>query len=123
MPTLEIRDYSVPVRLGCTEEERRIPQEVRFNIDLRFSSLPEACKNDALEDTVCYAEICIAVKQAATIKPFQTVEHLQHSVSEALRRKLRAEIQFRLRIHKVRPPVDGLLGGVFFGDEFDVHHG
>jgi dihydroneopterin aldolase len=119
MPRLEVRDFSVGVRLGCTPGERQVPQEVRFSADLIFAAPPRACGTDRLEDTACYARACEAIRDVATQAEYATVERLGAAALAALRQALDLQapgsgISIRLRVHKVRPPIDGLLGGVIF---------
>jgi dihydroneopterin aldolase len=114
MTRLEVRDLSVPVRLGCSAEERAVPQEARFSLTLELPRPPRACQTDRLEDTICYATICDAIRAVATSGEFATVERLGAAALERLRAALPPDVRARLRVHKVRPPVEDLLGGAIF---------
>lgn len=114
MIQLTIRDYSLWCHLGCSPEEREPQQEVRISLSLGFAQLPHACKSDQLSDTICYAEICRQMNLLVKEKHFQTVEHLSFAIREQLAQYLKTENTWRLTLHKVKPPIDGLLGGVTF---------
>jgi dihydroneopterin aldolase len=111
MMRLELRDLSLQVFLGCTPEEQKIAQEIRASIFLEFPKPVGACATDQLQDTVCYEEISIAFRSVANSKPFQTIEHLCFLISEAVRPQIPKGAKARVRVHKVNPPIDGLLGG------------
>lgn len=110
-PTLSICDYSLLVHLGCTEEERRIPQEVRISVDIDFPETPRAEASDLLSDTICYAEICKCLEEFAKNREFQLVENLAGQCLNLIQQKFTIE-SIRLHVHKVAPPVPGILGGV-----------
>lgn len=116
---LTVRDYQVYVSLGCTQEEQTITQPVLFTCEIIFSG-PESLnfeKTDQLQDAIDYVEVCLALKRAATRKSHQLIEHLGRNglieIIEVLKRKnssLHGIV--KLTSVKVRPPVEGLLGGV-----------
>ncbi len=107
---LTIEDFSCECRLGCTVAEREFPQEVRASVEIAFAQTPKACLTDELKDTICYAEICESIRRTARSREFATVENLAQVVFETVK----IPHPWRLTLHKVKPPVDGLLGGVKF---------
>lgn len=108
--TLTVEDFSCDCRLGCTAEERQHPQEVRASVEIAFTQAPLACVSDKLSETICYAEICDSIRRTAKSREFATVENLAQVIFETLK----ISHPWRLTLHKVKPPVDGLLGGVKF---------
>ncbi len=114
MPQLEVKDFSVHVHLGCTQKEREKAQEVRISINLVFPEAPPACATDQLKDTICYAHLCSALKDVCTQNEFCTIERLTSVMMGELKKLLSPTIVITLRVHKVRPPIDGLFGGVIF---------
>ena len=113
---LEIRDLSLQVHLGCTQQERTFAQEIRVSVDLLFKEAPPACRIDELNGTLCFSEICDVLRRLYTQKgcEFQTVERMLQLGVEKLSQHLPGSVEFSLKIHKVRPPVEGLLGGAYF---------
>ena len=117
MVRMQIRDFSAQVFLGWEETERQKPQEVRFFVDLVFPVSLRAQQSDELSDTICYDEVCGWISRSVAHQSFRTVEHLFQAVREDLRKEISKEVRLQLKVHKVLPPVPGLLGGVIFGDE------
>jgi dihydroneopterin aldolase len=111
---LEFRGARLEVRLGCSAEERAVPQPVDLDLAVRFPELPKACTSDRLEDTLCYAELIDAAREACAGREFQLVERLAHELFGRLRPRLPAGAELWLRATKLRPPVAGLRGGVAF---------
>ena len=61
LSNLEIKKIILKLNLGVESEERSVLQEVEFNININFYSLPEACASDDIKDAVCYAELVDAI--------------------------------------------------------------
>lgn len=118
MPTryhaLQIRDLSLQVRLGCSAQERLDPQEIRVSVDLRFHSQPIATETDHLQDTLCYARICEAFRGHCRDREFSLIEKLANDLMKVSRDLLKGQALVALTVHKVAPPVEGLLGGTLY---------
>jgi FolB domain-containing protein len=109
---MRIRELSLNVRLGCSCEERAVPQEVRVSIELRFSEPPPGCTSDALSDTICYARISEAISEHAKEREFHLVEKMANDFYDILKSIVEERASISLAVHKVRPPVERLEGGV-----------
>lgn len=114
MAVLEFRGARLRVRLGCSEAERAVPQPVDLDLAIRFAELPPACESDKLEDTVCYAELIDAARDACAGREFHLVERLAHALFLHLRPLVPTGAELWLRTTKLQPPVEGLSGGVAF---------
>lgn len=114
MGVLEFRGARLEVRLGCTAFEREAPQAVDLDVEVRFSELPSACTSDKLEDTVCYADLIDAAREACAGREFQLIERLAHDLFGRLRKLVPPGAELWLRVTKLHPPVEGLSGGVSF---------
>ncbi|MEX2207246.1 MAG: dihydroneopterin aldolase [Myxococcota bacterium] len=114
MSVLEFRGARLEVRLGCSAEERARPQPVDLDLAVRFKELPAACTSDRLEDTLCYAELIEAARKACAGREFRLVERLAHELFGRLRPLVPEGAELWLRATKLRPPIDGLHGGVAF---------
>lgn len=110
--SLCIRDLSLSVHLGWPAEERAERQEVRVSLELRYLSAPEGAATDDLSDTLCYARICEAFARHAAAHEFRLVEKLAQDLYGVAKELTGERAQLALTLHKVRPPVNGLLGGV-----------
>jgi len=91
-----------------------LPQEIRVSIDIIFLETPQAFQTDELKDTLCFAEICTMLRQLYSQGEYKTVERMLKLGDEKLSDHLPKSAKFILKIHKVNPPIEGLLGGVFF---------
>lgn len=111
---LQICDLILNVRLGCSAEERERAQEVRLNLEIQFTSIPEACSSDNLGETVCYAEITQILKDVIQEKEYQTVEHLAFNCLQTIRQKVPQTLPMHLTVHKVKPPLALPNKGVVF---------
>jgi dihydroneopterin aldolase len=114
MSVLEFRGARLEVRLGCSAAEREKPQAVDLDLAVRFAELPIACASDKLEDTLCYAELIDAARAACAGREFHLVERLAHELFGRLRVLVPPGAELWLRATKLRPPVEGLSGGVAF---------
>jgi dihydroneopterin aldolase len=112
MHELSLRDLSLWVRLGCTPEERKQAQEVRIRVDLRFHDAPEGIRSDELKDTICYARLSMAFRERLAGREFQLVERIAAELFEETQKLVEGRALISLVAHKVRPPVEGLTGGV-----------
>ena len=114
MSVLEFRGARLEVRLGCSAEERAAPQAVDLDLAVRFPELPAGCASDRLEDTLCYAGLIEAAREACAGREFHLVERLAHELFGRLRALVPVDAELWLRATKLRPPVAGLYGGVAF---------
>ena len=112
MIQLEIRELSLQLKLGSFEEERLKTQEVRVSIRFQFQTEPRATQSDQLEDTVCYAKLCEALRTELEKTEHHTIERLSEHAVQIIHKQYGPNFSGTLLIHKVNPPIPGLLGGV-----------
>lgn len=112
--SLELRELSLWVRLGCSSQERALLQEVRVGLQLRFPQPPQGAVTDQLRDTVCYAELSEAFRRFCQEREFALVEKLAGDLMTTAREKVGAQVALAVSVHKVAPPVEGLRGGVVY---------
>lgn len=111
---LKLRELVLWVHLGCTSEEREKAQEVRVTVDLRFQQSPKGTFTDSLKDTICYAEISKAIQQRCQSREYQLIERMGFDIYGVVREIAGPAVQIGISVHKVRPPVDHLLGGTHY---------
>jgi dihydroneopterin aldolase len=111
---LEVRGARLAVKLGCTAEERRLPQEVDLDFTIRFREPPPGCRTDRLEDTVCYAQLVERARAHVETREFLLMERLAEDLHGLLGRGLPSSAALEIRVTKVHPPVPRILGGVSF---------
>jgi dihydroneopterin aldolase len=112
--SLYLEELSLRIKLGCTKEERTNPQEVRVSVELYFETAPAALTSDSLQDTICYAEICKALKYHLETHEYQLLERLAFEGYGVVREIVRGRAKISFSAHKVHPPVKGLLGGAVY---------
>ena len=114
MGNLIVQDFTFACRLGCYPEEQSQLQEVSVTIKINFPVLPLACTSDQLPDTICYVQLCEEIQKVSLDHSFQTIEHLSWMISLGLKKMIPASNRWQLKLHKVRPPIEGLKKGVSF---------
>ena len=112
--TLSLNGLRLKVKLGCHEEERQIPQTVRFDVLLRFASLPKGCSSDELTDTVCYAEMSHKVREVCERREYQLIEKLAWDAFVELKEIIPPRVKLLVKATKEKPPVEDLEGGTTF---------
>lgn len=108
-----IKDLSIPVHLGMTAEEKEELQEIRWTIQFK-TSLPADHKPE-----VCYQEVSDKIKFYSQKEKFSSMEELVLFCYNKLKKDFPKIKTLFLSLHKVSPPLKGLLGGVFleYGDK------
>lgn len=71
------------VHVGVPPHERQIAQEVVMDIEVEFD-VSRAAASDHFADTVDYASIHAAARDAATTRPYSLVEAMAQSVASAV---------------------------------------
>lgn len=110
-PRLSINDLILFAHLGCSSKERRMPQEIRFSIEMEFPTAPTGEKTDRLEDTLCYETVCETLRNFVKSRPFHLIEKMARECLSVLQKNY-PSMGIRLTLHKKTPPINGLEGGV-----------
>jgi 7,8-dihydroneopterin aldolase/epimerase/oxygenase len=112
--SLFVDEFTLNVHLGCTKEERAVPQEVRLSAELRFERAPAAIHSDNLRETVCYADLCEGLRKLCAGREFQVIERLAYESYALVSELAGPGVAVSVSVHKVAPPVKGLKGGTRF---------
>ena len=70
-------------RIGCSAEERAIPQRLLISARLGVDT-KRAATTQNLNDSVCYATVCSLVREIGGCRPWVLVEELAESCAERL---------------------------------------
>jgi dihydroneopterin aldolase len=108
---LRVQDLVLQVHLGCSAEERAKPQEVRVTLEFRFTEPPGGAVSDKIEEALCYAEVCTAVRRLTDSSEYCLIERLASEIYGVAAEMAGPAAQTAVRVHKVRPPVADLSGG------------
>ncbi len=103
--SLYIDELHYFVRLGCSEAERSLPQEVQISLQIDFKNVPEAFASDRLEDTVCYAQMSRVLDEICGTQVFNTIERLSQVGWDSVSQLCPKESFLTLQIHKLHPPM------------------
>ena len=95
---LILEKLNLLVRLGHSSKERNLPQWVSVQIKFNFSSLPAACMNDQLTDTICYATLATELQQFCDKHSFKLIEALSYQLYQFLKKKLSKLLKTQINI-------------------------
>ena len=114
---LLIQDYEVMVHLGCTAEEQKYLQPVRFNFEIEYQQELQGCSTDKLADVTDYVALTTIMKNRATQKNFNLIEHMGYEVFKSLveylqKQSLKARVKISAK--KVNVPIENLKNGVIY---------
>lgn len=118
-----IQDFEVAVHLGCSPEEQKYLQPVRFSFEIKFQGEVKAMQTDSLNDAVDYTFLTALMKSEAKKKNYHLIEHLNQEVMGVLTQHLQSlalKADLSLTVHKVRVPIESLKNGVLFTCEASI---
>ncbi len=110
---LSLNNLRLQVKLGYGEEERKNLQFVRFDIRIRFETLPPGCFSDQLQQTVCYAELSEHLTRIC-LKEYHLIEHLGWTAFSHLKSHLPKTLKLWIKVTKENPPISNLQEGASF---------
>jgi FolB domain-containing protein len=108
---LRVEDLRLQVRLGCEAGERARVQEVRITIEFRFAEPPKGFDTDSLQDVIDYAAIASGLRRHIEGRDYHLIERVANDAFQIARDHGKEWAKIGIRVHKVRPPVEGLSGG------------
>jgi 7,8-dihydroneopterin aldolase/epimerase/oxygenase len=112
--SLKLNELIVQIKLGISEQEREVPQNVHIGIELKFNTPPKACITDNIEDTVCYSKIAKKIIGTCQDKEYQLIEFLCQEVFSLIRSDLESSTKIKISITKLNPPIVGIATSVNF---------
>ncbi len=95
---LIVKQLYLFVKLGHSVDERQTPQKVSIHLKLAFDRLLDACTNDNLIDTVCYARLAKAMQQFCDDRSFKLIEALTYQLYQFIKTKLPEHINNQVNI-------------------------
>lgn len=106
---LIIDNISVFARLGVTAKERKDKQEIRWTV---FCSVKKIGKKST--NYICYEQIAKKIIEYSTNRNFSLIESMADYCFHQLKEDFPQIKSLRLRLHKIKPPVKHIKGGVFY---------
>ncbi len=83
MDTIFLSEVKVQTKLGVPAWERMIPQTIILDIEIGYD-LSNACKSDAIADTIDYGAVVRCIRQTLSDNSFQLVEALAEHICQLL---------------------------------------
>lgn len=108
--TLNLHDIRLFARLGCTADERAVPQPVRIELSIFFAELPEAMHRDEAE-FICYDKLTSILREVVEKGEYRLIEFLAGECFRAIGQQLEPGMQLWLKLTKCEPPVPEIHGG------------
>lgn len=100
-----LEGLEVPCRVGCTAEERRVPQSLRVEVRLFCRTIQQAALTDSLQETVDY-RLGLDLIQCLQGKEFLLIERVAEVLAtESLKIPIVEQVEIIVR---KRPPVQGM---------------
>ncbi|MDR3490415.1 MAG: dihydroneopterin aldolase [Gammaproteobacteria bacterium] len=115
---ITLKGLDLSLFLGWPEQERAQTQKVLIDIHLNFTTPPEACVTDNLDETYCYDKLVRLLKEKLLTRHFHLIEHLGYEIYQIIHTLFSADTRINIRITK-HPKIENLNGGVsfFYGDD------
>ena len=101
-------DLRLKCRVGITDEERSVPQEILLDISLAVDLKPAGI-GDGLGDTVDYNEMMQRVSQFASEREFKLLESLAEGIAALALRIARVE-KVTVKVRKAKYSVEPSIG-------------
>ena len=104
-----LKDLSVRVHLGVSPKEQQKLQEVRWTIQFTFST-----SHQSKLSYICYNAVSQKVIQLSQKKTYKLVEDMVQDCHKMLKKEFPQIQSLHIHLHKVKPPIQHLKGGVIF---------
>jgi dihydroneopterin aldolase len=83
MDIIFLSEVKVQTKLGVPTWERMVPQTIILDIEIGYD-LGNACKSDAITDTIDYGAVVKRIRETLTDNSFQLVEALAEHVCQLI---------------------------------------
>jgi len=105
MGLIEVGPVRVFAHHGCLPEEARIGGHYRVEVSVT-GDFGEAERSDELRDTIDYGKVTAIVHEQMAVRS-NPIEHVAARILVAMKREWPERGQWRIRVVKERPPVEG----------------
>ena len=105
MDCIELKNMVFHARHGVLEQEKTVGNTFTVSLKL-YLDLSIAGQSDCLKDTLNYAGVFEIVKREMAV-PSGLLEHVATRIISAVEQAFPQIVNIRIRLAKVRPPVNG----------------
>lgn len=109
---LSLEDLTIPVKLGCSDAERSLPQMVVIQLVLSYLDFPVECQSDDIKDAICYGAVTKSIQEYCDDKQFHLIEHLGYQLHSMLKKSIAKNIKISLSVSK-KPPIANINACTF----------
>ncbi len=95
---------------GASDEEQSVGHRYAVDVELRYD-VSAAGRSDLLEDTVNYSRVAKRVVAIGSSEQFRLLEALASHLASAILEEFPAD-SVRLRVRKIRPPMNVIASAV-----------
>lgn len=110
---LKISDLRLWLHLGCSEQEKFLPQPVSIDIQIEFNTCLEGIEKDYLNGVLCYADLTAKIQKFCETKKFNLIEKVAASIHTIVS-EIAVGNKVTVTATKVKSPVEGIHGGISF---------
>ncbi len=111
--SIVLHQLELSIHLGWPEVERSKKQTVHVDIHMHFTTPPEACITDELDERTNYDALSQKITQDFSTKSFRLIEHLGFAIYQLTKAFLPKNTLAAICVTKF-PPIANLKGGVQF---------
>lgn len=98
MDIIFLEQVKVQTKLGVPEWERIVPQTIILDIEIGYD-LTNACKSDAITDTIDYGAVVSRIRETLTEHSFKLVEALAEHICQLILNEFDA-LSVRVKVAK-----------------------
>ena len=98
MDTIFISELKVQTKLGVPEWERMMPQTIILDVEIGYD-LTNACKSDAINDTIDYGAVVSRIRETLTDNNFKLVEALAEHICQLILKEFGA-LSVKIKVAK-----------------------
>lgn len=95
--------------IGVTEEERKSPQTLECNLEIKSENSLQCLDKDGKEDYICYALISEKICQFCLGNEFMLIEYLTNQVFKMLRESIPKSFGIKVEFKKHNPDMKSNL--------------
>lgn len=100
---IKLEKLQVKTHIGVSDSERKSPQIIECNLELKSNRKLNCFTNDNSDDYICYAELADKISNYCAGKEFRLLEYLANQVFDMLRANLSEDYRIKLEFKKLKP--------------------
>ncbi len=100
--------------VGWTEEERAAPQSIFVSLKIDLKGVPNACRSDVLEETICYGKIVSDLDRILSGSTYKLLEHIAAIVESSLEQYHPLVSKYEIIVEKENVPIPVSYSAVKF---------